>query len=334
MTENVALSVRNTTGVIELTRPRALNSLSPDMVTAIKAQLEQWREDPAITHVVVTAAERGFCAGGDVRGARQEILDGHEDEVDAFFAEEYALNLLIAEYPKPYIALIDGVLMGGGMGISIHGSHRVMSPNTIAAMPEAAIGYVTDVGMSHTLQHLPSGKAIGRFISLTGYRLNIADLVYTGLATHVGTVELADVVERGVAALEGLPRETVGNSPLERFREQIDKTFGFDTWEEISAALEASNDVDFVEFTRELLASASPSALVAITELLAANYSVSLEQALENERVLGERMRREPDFIEGVRAVLVDKDRSPHFGPVGDANAYRALLRSARPDQE
>ena len=182
----VLVSVRNTTGVLELNRPKALNSLNPEMVGIISDALEQWRDDDGITQVLITStSEKAFCSDGDVRFAREGILDGREDEVDQFFADEYAMNNVIGTYPKPYIALIDGIVMGGGLGVSAHGSHRIITEKAWASMPEMAIGYVTDVGISYAAQRWSgSSSAIGTFIGLTGYRLRAADLLHTGLATH------------------------------------------------------------------------------------------------------------------------------------------------------
>ena len=142
MTDLIKTEVRETTGVITLDRPKALNSLSPEMARAIDATLKQWRNDDAIAQVVVQSSGKHFCSGGDVRAAREGILDGRSTEVDAFFADEYAMNLDIANYPKPYIALCNGVIMGGGMGISAHGSHMVVTEEAFASMPEMNLSLI------------------------------------------------------------------------------------------------------------------------------------------------------------------------------------------------
>lgn len=328
MTNPVITSVRNTTGVIELRRPRALNSLNADMVGEIAAALEKWRDDDAVTQVLIHAPERSFCAGGDVRHVRELILDGRVEQADRFFADEYDLNLAIAEYPKPYGAIIDGVLMGGGQGVSVHGDYRIVTDQAFASMPEMAIGYITDVGMSWKLQQLDTGVAMGRFLALTGYRMTPDDMLYTGLATHLVADADPELIIGGgfEAALEGALTEH-GPSRLQDWRKDIDAVFSHDTWADISAALEHYPNTDFVHEVRELISSASPSALVATAELLAANAETNLATALANERELSRLVLREPDFVEGVRAVLVDKSKDARFSPQPDPERYREVLR-------
>lgn len=319
-TSQVTTTVDNHTGVIRLNRPRAINALTPEMIEGLSAALHAWRDDDAVAQVLVLSeSEKGFCSGGDVRWAREEILAGNDERVDEFFADEYDLNHQIATYPKPYISLIDGVVMGGGLGVSAHGSHRIVTPAAFAAMPEMAIGYITDVGMSHLLQRLNHGAAMGRFVALTGYRLTAPDMIAAGLATH--HVDSADgvaeaIIDRGVdAALADLATEPGEPAPLADLAEAAEATFGFDTWAEIDAALTDFGDEEFRAQVRELTAGASPTSLVRTTELLATNRDAGLREALDNERELGERTRRHPDFAEGVRAVLVDKTRDASFTP-------------------
>ena len=185
-------------GRIRLNRPRALNALDIPMIAGIQNALFAWRDDPAVHAVVISSgSERAFCAGGDVRAVREAAMAGDAARVEAFFAAEYALNLMIAAYPKPFVALVDGICMGGGIGISVHGSARVATEHAIFAMPETAIALFPDVGTSYVLPRLPG--ALGTWLALTGVRLAGADAVHAGLATHVvPRAQLAGLV----AALE------------------------------------------------------------------------------------------------------------------------------------
>lgn len=330
----VNVSVRQNTGVLELDRPRALNSLDHEMIHIITRALEQWRDDPDIRQVlIVSASPKAFCAGGDVRSAREGILAGEDTAVDGFLSDEYAMNNLIGTYPKPYIAVWDGIIMGGGLGVSAHGSHRVTTPRAWASMPEMAIGYITDVGISWSSQRWSgSSPATGAFIGLTGYRLTAADMLHVGLATHLVTDAAAfaeDVIDLGLdAALDQHAVAPDEKSRLEAWRDDIEATFGAGPWADIDAALEAHSDREFVGMVRELMAQASPSAVIAAAELYAANrHAPDLRAGLDNEERLGELIRRQPDFVEGVRAVLVDKTQDAQWTPAHDVEEYRAVLR-------
>lgn len=335
-TSPVLTLVDQTTGIIQLNRPKALNSLNPEMVHAIAQALETWRDDPAITQVLIeSTSPKGFCAGGDVRYARQEILAGNPAPVDAFFAEEYAMNKALAAYPKPYVALIDGVVMGGGLGVSAHGSHRVVTENAFASMPEMLIGYITDVGMSWTLQHTPgSSQALGAFLGITSWRLNPTEMLWTGLATHfVPAAELAalrsEIIARGVEeAVAGLRARPEAENRLAPLREAIEATFAHPRWAQINEALSRYPELRAV--VNKALVGANPASVVAAAALFAANQSVELPAAIDNEARLAAALRMEPNFAEGVRAVLVDKTHDAAFVPAryADVNeaAYLALL--------
>lgn len=340
----VKTRVEGRTGIIELDRPKALNSLTHDMVRSIDAALVEWEADDSIATVIVqSTSPRAFCAGGDVRGVRESDLAGDFAAGDAFFDDEYAMNLRMAQYPKPIVALLEGVVMGGGFGISAHGSHRVVTPRTLGAMPEAAIGFVPDVGMSHVLTNLPVDRAIGLFIGCTGWRLSPADLLFTGL----GNVLVDDVT----SVSEGLRTEPMNDvlarvsldrseleqpeSLLEKNQQWIVDTFGEGSWLEIQDRIDQSeprndDEAEFLGMVKECLSPANPASLVAMVELFHRNAETDVATALKNELEVGSQLRREPNFAEGVRAVLVDKDRDPHFEPAHARNVnpqdYAGLL--------
>lgn len=341
-TDPVLVSVRNHTGVLELNRPKALNSLNPDMIDIIRRSLEAWAQDDDIEQVLIHSnSPKAFCAGGDVRHAREGIAEGKLEEVDAFFASEYLTNGDIAEFPKPYIAVIDGVVMGGGLGISLHGSHRVVTEKAFASMPEMNIGYVTDVGVAYAAQRMVGTRGVAspglaKFWGLSGYRMYAADMLWTGVATHVvkDAAELIEAaIERGIdAALEELalpaPQQP---APLEQVAQDLEETFALPTWEEISAELDKRPQI--AGEVRRLMAAACPAAIIAANELYEAEAAVDdIREALLLELKLGMHMYRRPDFSEGVRAVLVDKTQDAAFNPATtedvDVEEFRAVLSS------
>lgn len=332
----VRCSLVESTGLIELTRPRALNSLNLEMVRGITAALDAWRDDAAVDQVlVVSTSPKAFCAGGDVRAARDGVLAGRDDEVEAFFAEEYAMNLAISRYPKPYVALLDGVTMGGGLGVSAHGSHVLATDRASASMPEMAIGFCTDVGMSRRFQELRGGRAMGAFLALTGFRLNAAEMAWTGLSTaSLGERDAEEareaVIAEGVdAAVARLGAQPAGENRLAGLAGQIGDAFAASSWPEVLECLQRPANAELRELVAELTAQASPSSLVATTLLFAANAEASLADSLGRERRLAAVLRARPDFAEGVRAVLVDKDREPAFEPAEVAEVDAADFAAA-----
>src|SRR5215207_1259711 len=203
-------------GLITLNRPRALNALNLTMVREMRRALDAWAGDPAVTRIVVQGAgEKAFCAGGDIRQLTEDLRAGKRDEALAFWREEYQLNIRIKRYPKPYISLIDGICMGGGVGVSLHGSHRVAGDRYLFAMPEVGIGFFPDVGATYALPRLPG--EVGTFLALTGERVRRADALALGLATHavpsrslpalLDALAAGDPVDAALAALAEEPGE-------------------------------------------------------------------------------------------------------------------------------
>jgi enoyl-CoA hydratase len=313
-------------GHLVLNRPRTLNALDLGMIRMLSASLQEWRDDPAVHAVVISGAgDRAFCAGGDIRAVRDAALAGDAATIDAFFGEEYALNAAIAAYPKPYVALIDGFCMGGGIGVSIHGQIRVASETAQFSMPETAIGLFPDVGASFALPRLPG--QMGMYLGLTGVRLVGADAVHAGIATHlVPHASFGMLLERlaqdGVAAVAAhsaaLPAFT-----LAAHRGAIDRCFGVASVEEVLAAL-AAEDSAFGRDTLEILGRMSPSSLRWSFDVIRAGAGRDLGACLAAEFELVRLVTGHPDFAEGVRAMVVDKDRKPRWSAVSgpDGRAF------------
>ncbi|MDV7988632.1 enoyl-CoA hydratase/isomerase family protein [Rhodococcus sp. IEGM 1374] len=306
-------------GHIVLNRPEALNSLNGAMIEGIRTALDAWRDDDAVTSVLVTSSSpRAFCAGGDIKAIRQAVVDGDNEAGPAYFAAEYDLDELIANYPKPYIAVIEAAAFGGGLGISIHGSIRIVTENAVLAMPETAIGFVPDVGSSYFLSRLPGH--VGRYLALTGTRISGSDALALGLATHFcpsDSVEsLKTDILAGVAVDEVLNRYTTAPSTTE---------LSFDA-EAVAAVFEKESLVDIIDAlvcdtpwsrtTKTQLATLSPTSLMATDALIARGADSTLRECLDRELRMATWIIAEPDFAEGVRAVLVDKDRAPQWKPL------------------
>jgi enoyl-CoA hydratase len=317
-TEDTVVTSRDgRVGRILLNRPRALNALDLPMIRACTAILQTWRHDPHVDAVVIQGAgDRAFCAGGDIRALRDGQISGDRASVDQFFTEEYALNIIIATYPKPYIALIDGICMGGGIGMSVHAPYRVATEHAGFAMPETAIGFFPDIGATFLLPRLPG--ELGTYLGLTGLRVSGADAVHAGLATHftprASLPDLSAALARdGVAALAAY------NTPLPPFsladhRAAIDHCFSAATVAEIFSRLEATH-ADWAHAALKSLHHVSPSALHWTLRALRRGRDLTLTQALDAEFALTRTTMAHPDFAEGVRAMIVDKDRKPAWQP-------------------
>ena len=306
-------------GHIVLNRPEALNSLNGAMIDGIRAALDAWRDDDAVTSVLVTSSSpRAFCAGGDIKAIRQAVVDGDHEAGPAYFAAEYDLDELVAGYPKPYIAVIEAAAFGGGLGISIHGSIRIVTENAVLAMPETAIGFVPDVGSSYFLSRLPGH--VGRYLALTGTRITGSDALALGLATHFCPSEVVSALKQdilaGVDLHEVLDRYTTAPSTTE---------LSFDA-EAVATVFERNSLVDIIDAlvcdtpwsrtTKTQLATLSPTSLMATDALITRGAGSTLRECLDRELRMATWIITEPDFAEGVRAVLVDKDRAPQWKPL------------------
>ena len=328
MTADIIISVDGRVGRIRLNRPKALHALTTDMCLAISAALDQFEADDAVELVVFDHAEgRGFCAGGDIRMLAES---GARDGVDAraFFMAEYRMNNRLFGYAKPTVAIMDGITMGGGVGIALPCDMRIATENTKFALPETGIGLFPDVGAGWYLSRLPG--QVGKYLALTGARLDGADCVALGLATHfVETDEVealvATLVEEGGWALERLASASPP-ADIAAHLETIHRLFANETLDEIFAALEAAGS-EWATKQLATLRSKSPlSMTVALRQLREGAAMPDFASEMAQEYAIGARMVRTPDFIEGVRALIVDKDNSPKWRPYVNPTGVDAIF--------
>jgi len=323
--ETVKLAVSGTTGLITLNRPKALNALDQDMCLAIDDALKVWAKDDSITAVIIRGAgDRAFCAGGDVRLAREDGLAWKQGQSDGrivrdFFRDEYRMNRRIATFPKPYIALIDGITMGGGVGLSVHGTYRLATKRTQLAMPETGIGLFPDVGTSYVLSRLPG--EIGTYLGLTGGRIGGTDCLLLGIATHVVDHERIDslmteltVPNADIDAAFACHAIDAGEPELWPHRDTIGRCFGHDRIEDILAALDANGGA-FATATAATMRTMSPTSLKLTLKEIRKGRSMDIDDCLRMEYRLSQSVLGGHDFYEGVRAQLVDKDRNPKWYP-------------------
>jgi enoyl-CoA hydratase len=322
--ESVLLRTEGRTAHLTLNRPRSINALDHAMCLRVAAALASWAADPQVAAVVIAGAgERGLCAGGDIREVRESIMHDGGREAAEFWRDEYRLNAAIARYPKPYIALMDGIVMGGGVGLSAHGSVRVVTERSRIAMPETGIGFVPDVGGTYLLGNAPG--ELGTHLALTGSAIGAADAVHCGLADHFVPADRlaafsAALAERDVADV--LPEYAVEPGAdgypagvLSEQREWIDHCYAADAVEEILDRLEACG-VAAAKETAETIRAKSPTALkITLAAIRRARRLGELEAVLEQEFRVSCNASLLPDMPEGVRAQIIDKDRQPKWSP-------------------
>ncbi len=348
----ILLDRRGTAGIITLNRPAALNAVTRSMVATLRETLERWRDDGAISRVIVTAAGgRAFSAGGDLRHIYEAGHAGRQSESITFWRQEYALNALIKRYPKPYVALIDGIVMGGGVGISIHGSHRVAGDRFEFAMPEVGIGFFPDVGATWFLPRLPG--QIGTYCALTGERLKAADAVAAGIATHrVASTRFAGLIaalcgagsvdailaafaeaaanrdpvpasaerENGTTPVSASPADNTEGGPVIAHHRAIDRIFAAGSIEEILALLDAeaataTRDARWAGEVAATIRSKAPLSLKIALSQMQRGRSYSFERCMQAEFRVVSHVAYGHDFYEGIRAVIIDKDNRPQWRP-------------------
>jgi len=323
----ILLDRRGGLGIVTLNRPKQLNTLSLAMYRTFDPQLVAWSRDPEVEAVLVRGAgDRAFCAGGDVRAIydARHAPEGDGDYKADFFREEYLLIQRVHRFPKPYIALVDGIAMGGGCGVSINGAYRIATERTIFAMPEVFIGLFPDVGASRFLTRCPG--QIGRYLALTGLRLRAADALYCGFATHYVPHDRLAALTEALAAIAWRPGQAAaqieaviarfvgdpGPAILPARQPAIDRCFGAETVEAIVAALERETG-DWAREALAAIARASPLSLKITLHQLQLGRGMEIEAALALEYRMTQHCMAAHDFFEGIRALLVDKDLQPRW---------------------
>jgi len=333
MTDDILLKVEGHAGFISLNRPSALNALTLPMVHAMTAALLTWREDDAVKCVVIDHADgRGFCAGGDIAFLRNSAINDGGVSGQKFFHDEYQLNHLLVTYPKPVVAFMDGITMGGGVGISQPARFRVATENTKFAMPETGIGLFPDVGGGWYLSRL-EGR-VGQFLALTGSRVAGAGCLALGLATHyLSSSAIADAkariasedVER-IDGILGTLSETPPTSKIVETLFQINRHFASDHFEDILASLEGDESEWAMRELATLRSKSLQTCKVALRQL---SESLTLTDFADNmamEYRIASRVIVRPDFAEGVRAVIVDKDNAPKWNPATPEGVTEDLI--------
>jgi enoyl-CoA hydratase len=309
---------RGSLGLITLNRPKALNALTHDMCLKMKAQLDTWAADDAILSVAIQGAgDRAFCAGGDVR-ALYESGKAKTPYAAEFWHDEYILNAAIKHYPKPYVAFLKGIVMGGGVGVSVHGSHRIADETVMFAMPETGIGLIPDVGGSYFLPRIKGD--IGMYMGLTGARLKTADCLYADLATHFvpseNTEGVLDKLAAGATpddAISGLASDA-GEAPLIEASGDIQRLFAGESVEAILSALDEDGS-EWARKTEKLLRTKSPTSMKLTYRQIREGAKLDFDDCMRMEYRIVCRIIEKHDFFEGVRAVIVDKDGAPKWNP-------------------
>ncbi|MFC4292638.1 enoyl-CoA hydratase/isomerase family protein [Sphingorhabdus arenilitoris] len=331
MTSDILTKIDGRIGHISLNRPAAIHALDLSMCREMIAALQGWASDDAVDAIIIDHAEgRGFCAGGDIRMlAESGAKDG--TEARQFFFTEYQLNHLLFEYPKPVAAFMDGITMGGGVGISQPAAFRIATENTRFAMPETGIGLFPDVGGGWYLPRL-EGR-VGQYLALTGARLDGAECLALGLATHYlpssNLDEAKERIAKGPGRISGILGDLSSSAPLANITDHIDKInrhFASDDYEDILASLE-SDDGEWAAATRDTLGTKSPQTCkVALRQLKEGAAMASFAEQMKQEYAIGYHVVVKHDFIEGVRALIIDKDNAPQWNPATPADMTDAML--------
>lgn len=316
-------------GRITFTRPKALNALSHEMALAIHDALDGWRDDPQVELVIIDAeGERAFCAGGDIAAVYRAGLAGDHALGQRFFADEYRMNAAIADYPKPIVAFMQGFVMGGGVGVGGHASHRIVGDTTQIAMPESGIGLIPDVGGTWLLSRAPG--RIGEYLALTGARMGAGDAIHAGFADlYIPESEWPDLIARlestgDLSLIEG------GDAPTAPLKTMDLSPFAKDTVADIIDALEEDGNAQ----TLKILHANSPLSMAAgLAMVRAARGDARMQDSLAREYRFTYRATQDTDFLEGVRAQIIDKDRKPRWATDASPAHVAALLAPLGPHE-
>lgn len=331
----ISFEIRRNVGIVSLNRPAVLNCLNLDMINQLKYQLQVWQEDPHVHFVIIRSdLEKALCAGGDLKEIYEAACRSDQAFLNTFFKEEYGLNAFISSYKKPYISFMQGITMGGGMGITVNGSHCIVTDNSILAMPEVFIGFFPDAGGSYFLNKCP-GKT-GLLLGLSGYRMNAADALYTGIATHYVSsqglnalfhalieTDISQNPREGIHAILDIFSSTPPMvSNLEKNRVQIDEYFQEEDIGDLVIGLRLSKN-HWIQEVRKKMEEASPFSLAITHQMLKKSKSLSFAECMEGELRLALKFFQNSDVLEGIRSVVIDKDRAPKwsYGSVMDVPA-------------
>ncbi len=311
-------------GIITLNRPQVLNSLNQSMIQAMYTQLQTWAKQETLKAVIIKATGRAFCAGGDLH-LTYERRKHNDPRLTQFFQEEYQLNRFIYHFPKPYIAILDGITMGGGVGISIHGSHRLATDHLLFAMPETGIGFFPDVGGTYFLPRM--NNKIGFYLGLTGAKLTSDDCIATGVATEkIVSDAIPDIINTLVqtpfttdakqSVTDILKRFTV---PVNRFslnkhQDEIERAFSAETIEDILEILYQSTS-EFCRDTALIMEKKSPTSLKVSFKAIQQGSKLNFDECMQQEYLLACHFLQSHDFFEGIRAIIIDKDHAPLWQP-------------------
>ena len=316
--KEVFLEKKGSLGLITLNRPEALNALTLNMVREIYPKLKLWAEDDEILAVAVIAVgDKAFCAGGDIRALYEWGKDGDE-RATGFYYEEYLLNQIIKSFPKPYISFVNGIVMGGGVGLSVHGSHRIAGENFSFAMPETGIGLFPDVGGSYFLSRLNNNA--GMYLALTGSRLKAADSIYLGIAEYFieskNYEEIINKLVKGESPEEVLKEynSEPGISDFQNISEEIEQLFSGNELEEIFIKLENKNSELSQKLYKTILTKSPTSLKISFKQIIDGKKN-DFEDCMRMEFRMVSRVMSDHDFYEGVRALIIDKDNNPNWNP-------------------